>query len=70
MRVRAMDLIPGDVTTGTGEKILSASCGIRTPRGKIDVKLGNSHPEAHPSDYRCAQWGKYTMIGIKDRGQS
>jgi hypothetical protein len=38
LRVHARNLIAGDVV-GSGETVVSASAGARTPRGKVDVTL-------------------------------
>lgn len=54
LRVQAQNLQPGDIV-GSGEKIVSVSAGIHTPKAKVDVK----------TDKRWCVWGKYTMINVE-----
>ena len=59
-RVEAYGLRPGDVIT-SGETVVETYAGARTPRGKLHVVLDG------PRGRRCAMWGKYTLIGRRER---
>jgi hypothetical protein len=48
----------GDVTTGSGETIVSVSAGVRTPRGKMDVVLEKAGRR------RTSVWGRHTAINV------
>ncbi len=61
-RVQAQHLQPGDIV-GSGEKVISVSAGVRTPSGKVDIKLVKYQNSDHEY-FRTAQWGKYTMINV------
>ncbi len=60
-KLRVHQLRAGDVLRGSGETIVSASAGIKTPAGKIDVVLSKGERR------RCAAWGKHTIVSIEDR---
>ena len=62
IRVQAQHLQPGDIV-GSGERIVYASAGVRTPRGKVDVKLAKQ--DGREEYTRYTQWGKYTMINVE-----
>lgn len=57
-RIAARALKSGDVTNGTGERVLSVSAGVRTPRGKVDVVLEKD------GCTRTATWGAGALIGV------
>lgn len=60
-RVPAYGLQPGDVIS-SGETVVQTYAGVRTPRGKLHVVLDD------PKGFRrCAIWGKYTLIGRRER---
>lgn len=62
MKVQAQRLQAGDVV-GSGETILNTVVNsIHVPSGKVHVWLEKDGKK------RTAQWGKYTLINIKDRG--
>lgn len=63
IKVQAQYLQPGDIV-GSGEKVINVSAGVRTPKGKIDVKLGKYLNSDHEY-FRTSQWGKYTMINVE-----
>jgi hypothetical protein len=57
-RIPARALKFDDVTTGTGERVLGVSAGVRTPRGKVEVVLEKD------ACTRTATWGAGTLIGV------
>jgi hypothetical protein len=60
-RVHARNLLPGDIV-GSGETVVNASAGARTPAGKVDVTL-----TLHGCT-RTVAWNAATFIGI-ERGE-
>jgi hypothetical protein len=59
-RVAAYGLQRGDVIS-SGETVVETYAGALTPRGKLYVVLDG------PRGRRCALWGKYTLIGRRER---
>ena len=60
IKVPARALQRGDVT-GSGETIVSATAGVRTPRGKVEVTLEKGERS------RLALWGASTLISVTRR---
>lgn len=56
LAIPARALLAGDIV-GSGETVLRVSAGVRTPRGKVDVRL--RRPDGRE---RVAQWGASTVI--------
>lgn len=66
IKMPAYLLQSGDVV-GSGEEIVRVSAGVRTPPGKVDVLLVRKRAWPLEDVHRTAQWGKRTIINIKDR---
>jgi hypothetical protein len=56
IRINAKDLLPGDFLTGSERLVEYAYSGIRTPRGKVTVKLFGETSERH--------WGRSTTMRV------
>lgn len=63
LRIQAQHLQPGDIV-GSGEKVVYCCAGVRTPKGKVDIKLVKYQNSDHEY-FRTNQWGKYTMINVE-----
>jgi hypothetical protein len=56
VRITAKDLLPGDVLTGSDRQVEYTYSGVKTPRGKVTVKLFGETFERH--------WGRSTTMRV------
>lgn len=68
LRVQARNLQIGDIT-GSNERIEGVWRDVRTPSGKVNVKLSRTvrdpAGQALGTSIRTPQWGAYTEINIE-----
>ncbi|UPJ63510.1 hypothetical protein [Bradyrhizobium sp. 191] len=62
IRVPSRYLVAGDVT-GSGERVVCVSAGVRTRRGKIEVTLERAGKR------RTSVWGASTVISVRRAAQ-
>jgi hypothetical protein len=61
VRTMTKYLVPGDILKGSGERVVSVSEGVSTPKGKMDVTLDSPRT----NERRVAQWGRNTTINVE-----
>lgn len=66
VRVEARDLQPGDITTGSKQKILRVTtAAVGLPAGKVDVLTVRVDSEGNPKGEPVARrWGRYTEMVV------
>lgn len=61
IKVKASNMLPGDILCGSKEEVKSVSTGIRTPAGKIEVDLENPNN----GKFRVGVWGRHTFVNVE-----
>lgn len=60
IKVQAQHMQPGDITTGSGERVMQIVVNSTTiPSNKVRVYLDKA------GNKRCVIWGKYTQISVE-----